>query len=183
MLKAPILEDDVIPPAVLRLLLLASACIRAITLRASRWPLTFSCDCEILHPKLFKKTMCSGINGGLNMKLSEVRDILNAKVLVGEEHMDRTVFGAGSADLIEDVLAAVAKDALLMTGVISEEVIRTSKVIGVGAVVFVRGKRPTQRMLALAKSHDLPVLLTRESLFVSSGRLYMNGLRGLDGAW
>ncbi|MDX9785320.1 MAG: DRTGG domain-containing protein [Desulfobacterales bacterium] len=117
------------------------------------------------------------------MKLSEVSDILNADVLVGNEHMDRVVVGAGSADLMEDVLAAVAKDALLMTGVISEEVIRASKVIGVSAVVFVRGKRPTPSMLTLAKTYDLPVLLTRESLFVASGRLYMNGMRGLDGAW
>ena len=117
------------------------------------------------------------------MKLSEVRDILNATVLVGEEQMERIVVGAGSADLIEDVLAAVAKDALLMTGVISEEIIRTSKVIGVSAVVFVRGKRPTRSMLALAETNELPVLLTRESLFVASGRLYMNGMRGLDGAW
>ena len=117
------------------------------------------------------------------MKISEVRDILNAKVLFGEEHLDRILVGAGSADLMEDILAAVAKDAVLLTGVISEEVIRTSKVAGVAAVVFVRGKHPTPRMLALAKSNGLPVLLTRDSLFVASGRLYMNGLRGLDGAW
>jgi predicted transcriptional regulator len=117
------------------------------------------------------------------MKLSEVKDILNARVLVGQEHLDRTLVGAGSADLMEDILAAVARDALLLTGVISEEVIRTSKVTGVGAVVFVRGKQPTAQMLMLAETNDLPVLVTRYSLFVSSGRLYMNGMRGLDGAW
>jgi predicted transcriptional regulator len=117
------------------------------------------------------------------MKLSEVRDILKAKVLVGEDRLDRTLVAAGSADLMQDVLAAVARDGLLLTGVISEEVIRTSKVTGVGAVVFVRGKKPTAQMLALAEANDLPVLVTRYSLFVSSGRLYMNGMRGLDGAW
>jgi predicted transcriptional regulator len=117
------------------------------------------------------------------MKISEVRDILNAMVLLGEDQLDRTLVGAGSADLMEDILAAVAKDAVLLTGVISEEVIRTSKIAGVGAVVFVRGKQPTQRMLSLAKTNGLPVLLTRYSLFVASGRLYMNGMRGLDGAW
>jgi hypothetical protein len=117
------------------------------------------------------------------MKISEVRDILNATVLIGDEQLDRILVGAGSADLMEDILAAVAKDAVLLTGVISEEVIRTSKVAGVGAVVFVRGKKPTQRMLALAQSNGLPVLLTRDSLFVASGRLYMNGMRGLDGSW
>lgn len=97
--------------------------------------------------------------------------------------MDHSVVGGASTDLMDDMLAAVTKDAVLLTGVISEEVIRTSKVAGVGAIVFVRGKKPTQRMLALAESNQLPVLLTQHSLFASSGRLYMNGLRGLDGAW
>jgi len=27
------------------------------------------------------------------------------------------------------------------------------------------------------------VLITKYSLFVASGRLYINGLRGLDGSW
>lgn len=117
------------------------------------------------------------------MRLSEVRDILKATVLVGEDMLDRSVVGGASSDLMNDVLAGVTKDSVLLTGVISEEVIRTSKVAGVGAIVFVRGKQPTERMLTLAEANKLPVLLTRDSLFVASGRLYMNGLRGLDGAW
>jgi hypothetical protein len=117
------------------------------------------------------------------MKLSEVCDILSATFLTGAEHQSRTLVAAGSADLMEDILAAVAKDAVLLTGVISEEVIRTSKIAGVGAVVFVRGKHPTPRIITLAQHFGIPVLLTRYSLFVASGRLYMNGMRGLDGAW
>ena len=50
-------------------------------------------------------------------------------------------------------------------------------------VVFVRGKRPDEPVIELARRYNLPVLLTRYSLFVASGRLYMNGLRGLDGSW
>ena len=49
--------------------------------------------------------------------------------------------------------------------------------------VFVRGKRPDEPVIELARTYNMPVLLTRYSLFVASGRLYMNGLRGLDGSW
>jgi len=56
-------------------------------------------------------------------------------------------------------------------------------VAGVLVVVFVRGKRPDEPVIELARRYNLPVLLTRYSLFVASGRLYMNGLRGLDGSW
>jgi serine kinase of HPr protein (carbohydrate metabolism regulator) len=53
----------------------------------------------------------------------------------------------------------------------------------IGAVVFVRGKKPDEDVLDLARSYNIPVLSTNRSLFVSCGRLYMNGLRGLDGYW
>jgi len=117
------------------------------------------------------------------MRIAEVKDILRAEVLVGKDLLDRTVSGAGGADLMDDVLAAAAKDALLLTGLTTEHVIRTAKIAGVGAVVFVRGKRPGDQILDLARPMEMPVLLTAYSLFVACGRLYMNGLRGLDGSW
>ncbi len=117
------------------------------------------------------------------MKLYEIRDILKAEVLIGADQLDRTVLGCGAADLMDDILLAVAKGSVLLTGVTTDQVIRTAKIAEVGAVVFVRGKRPGETLLELARSFDLPVLRTTDSLFVASGRLYMNGLRGLDGSW
>jgi predicted transcriptional regulator len=117
------------------------------------------------------------------MKISEIRDILKAEVLVGHEQLDQSVVGGGGADLMADVLSAVARGAVLLTGLTTEQVLRTAKVAGVALVVFVRGKRPDEPVLDLARSYDMPVMLTRYSLFVASGRLYMNGLRGLDGSW
>jgi predicted transcriptional regulator len=117
------------------------------------------------------------------MKLSEIRDILKAEVLVGHDQLDKSVVGGGGADLMADVLSAVAKGAVLLTGLTTEQVLRTAKVAGVVLVVFVRGKRPDEPVIELARSYDMPVMLTSYSLFVASGRLYMNGLRGLDGSW
>lgn len=117
------------------------------------------------------------------MKLYEVKDILAARVLVGDEQMDKDLVGGGSADLMEDVLSAAARDAVLLTGVIDEQVIRTAMVAEVGAVVIVRGKNPSPQVVDLARDNDMPLLVTAKSLFTASGRLYMNGLRGLDGSW
>jgi predicted transcriptional regulator len=117
------------------------------------------------------------------MKISEIQNILNATVLTGEDQLERTVIGAGGADLMADVLSAVTKEAVLLTGLTTEQVLRTAKVAGVAAVVFVRGKKPDAPVLELAKTYQLPCLLTKYSLFVASGRLYVNGLRGLDGSW
>ena len=117
------------------------------------------------------------------MKLAEIKSILDAEVLNGNDQLDKVIIGGGGADLMKDVLAAVAESAVLLTGVISEQVIRTAKVAGVGAIVFVRGKKPDERILELAQSNNIPILLTRHSMFVACGRLYMKGLRGLDGSW
>ena len=113
----------------------------------------------------------------------EIKEILNATVLVGKDQLEKTVVGGGGADLMADVLSAVAAEAVLLTGLTTEQVLRTAKVAGVGAVVFVRGKKPDTPILELAQSLEMPILITEYSLFVASGRLYVNGLRGLDGSW
>ena len=117
------------------------------------------------------------------MKISEIKDLLKADVLVGGDQLDTSVVAAGGADLMADVLSAVAKEAVLLTGLTTEQVLRTAKITEVACVVFVRGKKPDRAVIELAQTLNLPVLHTQYSLFVASGRLYMNGLRGLDGSW
>ena len=117
------------------------------------------------------------------MKISEIKKTLNAELLVGEDQVDKNIVAAGGADLMADVLSAVAQEAVLLTGLTTEQALRTARISDVGCVVFVRGKKPSENVLALARSFRIPVLITKYSLFVASGRLYINGLRGLDGSW
>ncbi|MDL2269695.1 hypothetical protein LJC71_07925 [Desulfosarcina sp. OttesenSCG-928-A07] len=117
------------------------------------------------------------------MKISEVQAILKADMLCGESHLDRVIVGGGAADLMEDVLAAAAKGSILLTGVTTDHVIRTATIVGLGGIVIVRGKVPPPEFSDMAKSFDIPLMVTRYSLFVACGRLYMNGIRGLDGSW
>jgi predicted transcriptional regulator len=117
------------------------------------------------------------------MKISELRDILKAEVIVGEDQLQSVIIGGGAADLMDDVLAAAAKGCALLTGVTTEHVMQTAKIVQVAAVVIVRGKKPPAQVVDLARSYSIPLLLTKYSLFVACGRLYMNGIRGLDGSW
>jgi predicted transcriptional regulator len=117
------------------------------------------------------------------MKVYEVQEVLEAEVLTGQDRLDRTVVGAGGADIMAAFLAAATKDAVILTGSTADEVIRTAKVAEVAAVVFVRGNKPDNSAIELARSYDLPTMVTKHSLFVASGKLYMYGLRGLDGSW
>ena len=58
------------------------------------------------------------------MKIYEVKDILKATLLTGEGQLERTVIGAGGADIMEAFLAAAAKDAVILTGLTGDDVIR-----------------------------------------------------------
>ncbi|HSO20177.1 MAG TPA: hypothetical protein VLT88_11990 [Desulfosarcina sp.] len=117
------------------------------------------------------------------MKISEIKEILKGRMLCGEDQMDTVIVAGGAADLMDDVLAAAAKGCALLTGVTTDHVIRTAKIVGVGTIVIVRGKNPPKEFVAMAKSFDIPLMVTDYSLFVACGRLYMNGIRGLDGSW
>jgi hypothetical protein len=84
---------------------------------------------------------------------------------------------------MEDVLQATAKGSVLLTGLTTVDVVRICTVMDIGALVFVRGKHPGSGVVEMADSYKIPVLMTKRSLFVSCGRLYMNGLRGMEGYW
>ena len=114
------------------------------------------------------------------MKLSEVKKILNANVLTGEEMLENEVNSACGSDLMSDVLAFVKDRALLLTGLINPQVVRTAEMMDISAIVFVRGKQPEENVIELAKSKDMVVFSTDYPLYVACGKLYSNGLVGKE---
>ena len=112
------------------------------------------------------------------MKLSEVKNILNAEVIVGEEHLDLEVKTAFGADLMSDVLAFAKAGSLLLTGLTNSQVIRTANILDIAAIVLVRGKKPSTETINLAKELKIPLLTTKYILFETAGRLYAKGIVG-----
>ena len=115
------------------------------------------------------------------MKLSQIVDALDAKVLDGGSHLAKEITTCGASDLMSDILAGLSEGCILLTGLTTVQVIRTAMVAGVGAIVFVRGKTPPQEVIDLANEQDLPLISSPYSMFVSCGRLYACNLTGLDG--
>ena len=109
------------------------------------------------------------------MKLSEVKEILNAEVVAGEEFLDREVKSAFGSDLMSDVLAFVKDQALLLTGLVNGQVIRTAEMMDIKAIVFVRGKKPTEDIAELAREYKMVVMTTDYTLYPSCGKLYCAG--------
>lgn len=115
------------------------------------------------------------------MKLSEVRRILEAEVLSGEEILESVeALSVCGADLMSDVLAFTKERTLLCTGLVNPQVVRTAELIGLCGLVFVRGKRPSGEVIAMAAERNLPLLLTRHPLYETCGLLYTAGLPGCE---
>lgn len=110
------------------------------------------------------------------MKLKEVKEILGAEVLCGEEKLETEVLSACGCDLMSDVLAFVKDQALLLTGLMNAQVVRTAEMMDMKAIVFVRGKTPADEILELANDSGIVILSTDLPLYLACGKLYSNGL-------
>jgi predicted transcriptional regulator len=114
------------------------------------------------------------------MNLSEIKEILKASVIVGDGRLDTPILAGAASDLMSDLLRGPKDGAVVLTGLNNLQVVRTSIVSGVAAVVFVRGKRPEQETVALAREHELPLLSTPFTMYSACGRLFRAGLRGVE---
>lgn len=114
------------------------------------------------------------------MKIKEIIDLLDAEVYAGKELIDSEVHSACGSDMMSDVLAYVKDQAVLLTGLLNTQVVRTAEMMDMHCIVFVRGKVPTEEIRALAESSGIALLSTKERMYVACGRLYAAGLRGGD---
>lgn len=116
------------------------------------------------------------------MKLSELIDKIDAVVIAGDDKLDLNIERIGASDMMSDILAAnLGTSSMLLTGLINVQSIKTAVIAGVEAILFVRNKRPPQEVIDTANAHGIPLLTCPYSMFVTSGRLYAQGLTGLNG--
>ena len=117
----------------------------------------------------------------LTSLLKEIIDILDGRIIYGEDLLDREVFTACGSDMMSDVLAFVKEQAVLLTGLVNPQVVRTAEMMDMSCIVFVRGKSPDMGMIDLAEQRDIVLIGTDLEMFTSCGRLYAHGLRGGSG--
>ncbi len=116
------------------------------------------------------------------MTLAEVRKVLDADVLCGEDRLDVKIASACASDLMSDVLAFMQPHWLLLTSLTNLQVVRTAEMAELAAVCFVRGKTPDQATVDLAAERDIPLLSTKACTYTACVQLHSHGLVGCLGA-
>lgn len=111
------------------------------------------------------------------MKVSDIAELLSAKVHTGDHNLDFDVKSACGADLMSDVMAFVKEDVVLLTGLVNAQTVRTAHLLDIPAIVFVRGKVPEPELIDEAVRDGIVLMTTNETLFIACGKLYEAGIQ------
>lgn len=114
------------------------------------------------------------------MKLAEIRDLLKAEVLTGEEDLSEDVQQVVASDGMSEILAFARSRELMITGLTNIQSIRTADIAGVSAVIYCRGKWPDRKVIEFARQKKIPVMVTPMVMFDICGILYGRGLKGVS---
>ena len=106
------------------------------------------------------------------MLVKDLIPLLDAELIYGSDDIDiREIHSGCGSDMMSDVLAFVKDQPVLLRGLCNPQVIRTAEMMDIMCLVFVRGKRPDEKMI--------------EAMYVAAGigqiianRAYLAGASG-----
>ncbi|MBF9016434.1 MULTISPECIES: DRTGG domain-containing protein [unclassified Oceanispirochaeta] len=109
------------------------------------------------------------------MKLNEIIKLTESELICGDPETQEYV-NAFSSDLMSDVLTNEADEALLITGLVNVQAIRTAEMADISCILFVRDKTIPPNMVRLAEESDITILKTKHTMFWVCGVLYQAGI-------
>lgn len=112
------------------------------------------------------------------MRISEIRRLLNARVLTSSIFNDTDILYVFASDMMSDVLAYADKRMILVTSLTNPQVIRTAEMMDINCILYVRGKVPSDIVIAMAEERHITMLAINYCMFDTCGILYDAGLRG-----
>ena len=111
------------------------------------------------------------------MTIKEICEIVDARIVTGEEFINADIRHGVAGDLMSDVLTLDADHLLLVTGLSNTQTLRTAEMADITCILFVRGKVVTPEMKEIAEDNDMVLLECRYSMYKAVGMLYEAGLK------
>ena len=122
------------------------------------------------------------------MELNNVLELLNAKQFNLEcPRCVKEINYAFVCDLMSDALMLLKKmpshigaHGALVTGLVTNQALRTAEILDLETIIFVRGKTPTQSVIDLADEIGITLIGTQLTMYKTSGLLYMNDVKSRE---
>jgi serine/threonine-protein kinase RsbT len=99
------------------------------------------------------------------VKIKQIKEILGATVLEGPDNLEIEVSQVYASDLMSDVLAFGKPHSILFTGLATQQAIISAHMAEFKAVVLVRGKKPNDNSVKMARDTDLILMSTDLDMF------------------
>jgi predicted transcriptional regulator len=106
------------------------------------------------------------------MKVSDLVEHLNLKVVSGEKGLDREVCGAYVSDLLSDVMGHAQENQVWVTLQVHQNVMAIASLKDLAAVIIVKGFQPNENTIRHSNEEQIPILSTEDATFDVSGKLY-----------
>jgi serine/threonine-protein kinase RsbT len=100
-----------------------------------------------------------------NIAIEKIKEVLQAEVIAGKEFLENKIKNIYASDLMSDVLAYGKSGACLLTGLNSIQAVISSYMAEFKAIVFLRGKIPTEDICKFAEEKGITVLSTKADMF------------------
>ena len=122
------------------------------------------------------------------MKLNDIVKQFEAIVYTPDCYQpEKEITHGFCADLMSDALMimntvrdeTILNNAVLITGLATNQSIRTAEMLDISVVVLVRGKTPALPVIELANEASITLIKTEWTMFNFSGALYQQGVKGI----
>ena len=106
------------------------------------------------------------------MKVREVVEALNLKVLSGEQGLDKEVEGCYVSDLLSDVMGNAEMGNIWITLQTHKNVMAIASLKELAAVILVKGQSASDDTLEQSNEEGIPFLSTTMQTYETVGKIY-----------
>lgn len=106
------------------------------------------------------------------MKISELAELINLRVISGTGGLDREITGGYVSDLLSDVIGNAKEGNLWITLQSHHNIIAVASLKDLSGVIVVKGNMPSEETIKKSNEENIPVLSTEEDTFSIAGVIY-----------
>lgn len=110
------------------------------------------------------------------MKVQELVNKLNLKVLSGEKGLDREIEGCYVSDLLSDVMGNAESGNIWITLQTHKNVMAVASLKELACVILVKGLTPNEDTINQSNEEEIPILQTSMATFEVAGKIYEMGV-------
>ena len=110
------------------------------------------------------------------MKIKDVIEKLDLKVITGADKLENKITGGYASDLMSDVLANSEKGNIWITLQGHQNIVAIASLKELSGIVIINGRVPEELTIDKAKIENIPIMTSKMPAFELIGKLYALGI-------